>query len=139
MRQRSEIPGRRRLSVTVETPKGGARVMRWPWQRTEHRASATDALVAAIQSAAQGNTTGDWRAIAALESAVSLYCLLRSRWQRSFVRTRESQRRSMPPFLAMVARALIRRGEFCGGVGRHASARAGDPACGQLGCSRWTG
>ena len=49
--------------------------MRWPWQRTEHRgASATDALVAAqILGAAQGHTTGDWRAIAALESAVSLY------------------------------------------------------------------
>ena len=85
----------------------------WPWQqrRTEHRASATDALVAQILSAAQGSTTGDWRAIAALESAVSLYA---SAFAVSTVICEDSRVTAAlsPSFLSMVARALIRRGEF---------------------------
>ena len=85
--------------------------MRWPWQRTEHRASATDALVAAIQSAAQGHTTGDGRAIAALEAAVSLYS---SAFAVATVRCENARVTAAltPSFLAMVARALIRRGEY---------------------------
>ena len=85
--------------------------MRWPWQRTEHRASATDALVQAMLSAAQGHTTGDWRAIAALESAVSLYA---SAFAVSTVRCENARVTAAltPSFLAMVARALIRRGEY---------------------------
>ena len=87
--------------------------MRWPWQRAEHRASATDALVQTILSAAQGSTTGDWRAIAALESAVSLYA---SAFAVSTVICENARVTAAltPSFLSMVARALIRRGEFCG-------------------------
>ena len=85
--------------------------MRWPWQRTEHRASATDALVAAIQSAAQGNATGDWRSLAALETAVSLYA---SCFGVATVSCEDKRVTAAltPSFLAMVARALIRRGEY---------------------------
>ena len=84
--------------------------MRWPWQRTEHRATATDALVAAIV-AAQGNTTGDWRAIAALETAVSLYA---SAMAVSTVICENARVTAAltPAFLSMVARALIRGGEY---------------------------
>ena len=60
------VPKLRRasISLTLEKATGGARLMRWPWEkRTEHRASATDALVAQILSAAQGSTTGDWRTL----------------------------------------------------------------------------
>ena len=87
--------------------------MRWPWQRTEHRAAATDALLAQILSAAQGHTTGDWRAIAALETAVSLYA---SAFAVSTVICENARITAAltPSFLSMVARALIRRGEFCG-------------------------
>ena len=85
--------------------------MRWPWQRTEHRASATDALVAQILGAAQGHTTGDWRAIAALEAAVSLYA---SAFAVATVSCEDKRVTAAltPSFLAMVARALIRRGEY---------------------------
>ena len=82
-----------------------------PWQRTEHRASATDALVQAILGAAQGNTTGDWRAIAALETAVSLYA---SAFAVSTVHCENARVTAAltPSFLSTVARALIRHGEF---------------------------
>ena len=85
--------------------------MRWPWQRTEHRATSTDAIVAAILHAAQGNTTGDWRAIAALETAVSLYA---SAFAVSTVHCENARVTAAltPSFLAGVARALIRRGEY---------------------------
>ena len=85
--------------------------MRWPWQRTEHRATATDGLVAAMLSAAQGNTTGDWRAIAALETATSLYS---TAFAVATVSCEDSRVTAAltPSFLSMVARALIRRGEF---------------------------
>ena len=85
--------------------------MRWPWQRTEHRATSTDAIVAAILHAAQGNTTGDCRAIAALETAVSLYA---SAFAVSTVICENARVTAAltPSFLATVARALIRRGEY---------------------------
>ena len=85
--------------------------MRWPWARTEHRASATDALVQAILGAAQGKATGDWRAIAALETAVSLYA---SAFAVSTVICENARVTAAltPSFLATVARSLIRRGEY---------------------------
>ena len=85
--------------------------MRWPWQRTEHRASATDALVAAIVAAAGNQGTGDHRAIAAVETAAGLYAAALSSAK---VETDDAQvaARLTPAFLSMMARALIRRGEF---------------------------
>ena len=85
--------------------------MRWPWQRSEHRASATDALVAAILGAAQGNATGDHRAIAAVETAAGLYG---AAFASARVVTDDARvaARLTPAFLSMVARSLIRRGEF---------------------------
>ena len=87
----------------------------WPWTRTEHRASATDALVAAILGAAQGNTTGDWRAIAALETAVSLYA---SAFAVSTVHCENARVTAAltPSFLSTVARALIRHGELLAAI-----------------------
>ena len=89
--------------------------MRWPWARPEHRASATDALVQAILGAAQGNATGDWRAIAALETAVSLYA---SAFAVSTVICENARVTAAltPSFLATVARALIRRGEYLAAI-----------------------
>ena len=85
--------------------------MRWPWQRSEHRASATDALVAAIQAAAGGAVTGDHRAIAAVETAAGLYG---AAFASARVVTDDTlvAERLTPAWLSMVARALIRRGEF---------------------------
>ena len=87
--------------------------MRWPFQkqRTEHRASATDALIAAIQAAAGNQGTGDYRAIAAVETAAGLYAaaFAAARVVTDDARVKE---RLTPAFLAMVARSLIRRGEF---------------------------
>ena len=85
--------------------------MRWPWQRTEHRASATDALVAAIVAAASNQVTGDHRAIAAVETAAALYG---AAFAVARVETDDARvaARLTPAFLSMMARALIRRGEF---------------------------
>ena len=85
--------------------------MRWPWQRTEHRASATDALVSAIVAAAGNQGTGDHRAIAAVEIAAGLYG---AAFASARVVTDDAQlaARMTPAFRAMAARALIRRGEF---------------------------
>ena len=85
--------------------------MRWLWQRTEHRASATDALVAAIVAAAGNQGTGDYRAIAALETAAGLYA---AAFASARVVTDDARvaERLTPAWLAMVARSLIRRGEF---------------------------
>ena len=85
--------------------------MRWPWQRTEHRASATDALVAAIVAAAGNQGTGDHRAIAAVETAAALYA---AAFASARVVTDDARvaARLTPKFLSMVARSLIRRGEF---------------------------
>ena len=85
--------------------------MRWPWQRTEHRASATDALVAAIVAAASNQVTGDHRAIAAVETAAGLYS---AAFASAKVETDDARVAALltPKFLAMVARSLIRRGEF---------------------------
>ena len=85
--------------------------MRWPWERTEHRASATDALVAAIVAAASNQGTGDYRAIAAVETAAGLYA---AAFASARVVTDDPRvaERLTPKFLATVARALIRRGEF---------------------------
>ena len=85
--------------------------MRWPWQRTEHRASATDALVAAIFAAANNQVTGDHRAIAAVETAAGLYS---AAFASARVVTDDARvaARLTPAFLSMVARSLIRRGEF---------------------------
>ena len=85
--------------------------MRWPWQRAEHRASATDALVSAIVAAANNQVTGDHRAIAAVETAAALYG---AAFAVAKVETADARvaARLTPAFLSMVARALIRRGEF---------------------------
>ena len=85
--------------------------MRWLWQRTEHRASATDALVAAIVAAAGNQGTGDHRAIAAVETAAGLYA---SAFASAEVETDDARvaARLTPAFLSMMARSLIRRGEF---------------------------
>ena len=85
--------------------------MRWPWQRTEHRASATDALVSAIVAAAGNQGTGDHRAIAAVETAAGLYA---AAFASATVETDDARvaARLTPSFLAMMARSLIRRGEF---------------------------
>ena len=87
--------------------------MRWPWARpvTETRASATDRLVALIQSEAGGTLTGDARAIAALETASKLY-------EQAFAAAKvTSAVESLavvltPNLMSMAARALIRRGEI---------------------------
>ena len=85
--------------------------MRWPWQRTEHRASATDALVSAIVAAASNQVTGDHRAIAAVEIAAGLYA---SAFASARVVTDDARvaARLTPAFLSMMARSLIRRGAF---------------------------
>ena len=85
--------------------------MRWPWQRTEHRASATDALVAALLAAAGNQTTGDSRALAAVETAAGLYA---AAFASARVVTDDARvaARLTPAFLATMARSLIRRGEF---------------------------
>ena len=81
--------------------------MRWPWQqRTESRASFTDAIVAALYAGAAGTGTRDALATAALESCAALYA-------GAFARARLEP--AVPPVtpavLALVARDLIRRGE----------------------------
>ena len=86
--------------------------MRWPWrQRSEHRASATDALVAAIQAAAGGGTLANSNAIAAVETAAGLYA---SAFASARVVTDDARvaARLTPAFLSMMARSLVRRGEF---------------------------
>ena len=85
--------------------------MRWPWQQTEHRASATDALVAAIVAAASNQVTGDPRAIAAIETAAALYG---AAFAVAKVETADArvEARLTPSFLSTMARALIRSGEF---------------------------
>ena len=85
--------------------------MRWPWQRAETRASATDALVAQILSTAQGTGTGDARSIGALETAANLYA---SAFATTAVVTDDARVKAAlsPAFLAGVARAMIRKGEY---------------------------
>ena len=86
--------------------------MRWPFhkQRTEHRASATDALVAAIQAAAGGWALADSNALASLETAVSLYS---SAFAAARVRSEGPVADLLTPeYLAMAVRAMLRRGEF---------------------------
>ena len=85
--------------------------MRWPWKPTEHRASATDSLIAAIFAAASGQTIGDHRAIAAVETASGLYA---AAFASARVVTDDAHVKAAltPKFLAMVARSLIRRGAF---------------------------
>ena len=89
--------------------------MLWPWKREEHRASATDALVAAIMHAAGGQAVGDHRAIAALETASNLYS---SAFAVAAVKTDnpDVEAALTPAFLSLIARSLIRRGEFLGAL-----------------------
>ena len=74
---RGGLQKQRRSSACISPWKrrrAGRNLMRWPWQREEHRASLRlMRLVAAIMHAAGGQAVGDHRAIAALETASNLY------------------------------------------------------------------
>ena len=82
--------------------------MRWPWQRREVREAQpfTDAVVAAIQSTATGEQTGNPAAIAALEFCASAYA-------NAFAAARiEPDIPSLTPAVrSLIGRNLIRRGE----------------------------
>ena len=111
MRQRFGIPGRRRLSVRGN---GDGRAGSNALAVAANGASSVGNRCACRRRcsvAAQGHTTGDWRAIAALESAVSLYASAFAVATVSCENARVTAALT-PSFLAMVARALIRRGEF---------------------------
>ena len=64
----------------------------------------TDAVVAALVSAASGTTTGDPSAIAALEAAAGLYA-------RCFAGAQVNHEAITPAVRALIARDLIRRGD----------------------------
>ena len=84
--------------------------MRWPWQRSEARASShTDALVSAILQAATGTATADAHRHAALETAAVFY-------QSAFAAARVDADARItaaltPSVLALIVRNLIRHGE----------------------------
>ena len=84
--------------------------MRWPWQRSEARASRhTDALVSAILQAATGTATADAHRHAALETAAVFY-------QSAFAAARVDADARItaaltPSVLALIVRNLIRHGE----------------------------
>ena len=84
----------------------------WPWSKgsPEKRESVpfTDAVVAALAAQAGGQSVGDASAIAALESAVALYSRA---FAAAVVTPAEARPLLSPPFLALLARNLIRRGE----------------------------
>ena len=86
--------------------------MRWPWQRRETRAdsSYTDALIQVLLAQATGETTAFPGATAALEACAGMV-------GRAFASARvEGAQRALevltPAVLAMIGRALIRRGEI---------------------------
>ena len=86
--------------------------MRWPWAKPapERRAAIpfTDAVVAALQAQAAGTATGDPSALAALEAAVALYSRA---FAAATVTPPEARSVLTPPYMALLARNLIRRGE----------------------------
>ena len=83
--------------------------MRWPWSRQPEvrQGSYTDAAVALLVQAAGGAASGDPNATGALEACAGLYA-------RSFAAaTVEPEMPTLTPsVMAMIARALIRRGEI---------------------------
>ncbi|MDE0201597.1 MAG: hypothetical protein OXK73_04090 [Rhodospirillaceae bacterium] len=83
--------------------------MRWPWQwgREARQSSYTDQLVNALVAHAQGTSTTDAHATAALESCAALYAAAFTR-----ARLEPMVAAATPAFLALVARTLIRRGEL---------------------------
>ena len=79
--------------------------------RVEHRASYTDTLVAAIQSAASGEAGVNVAALGPLEIAAGL-------WSRAFASAVVTPQTTAtaavtPAILAMIGRELVRRGECC--------------------------
>ena len=85
--------------------------MRWPWKResrAEHRASYTDALVAAFESAAGDGSAASSAATAALETAAGLY-------GRAFASAQVSGPRAdvlTAEVRAELGRRMIRQGEY---------------------------
>ena len=86
--------------------------MRWPFTKREpeRRQSVpfTDAVVAALAAEAGGQSVGDPSAIAALEAAVTLYGRA---FAAATVTPAGARPLLSPPFLSLLARNLIRRGE----------------------------
>ena len=83
--------------------------MRWPWSKPEKRETQpfTDAVIQAIVSQAEGTTPGDPAQTWAMETAANLYA-------RAFAAAKVTGDRTSalsPPYLAHIARNLIRRGE----------------------------
>ena len=84
----------------------------WPFRKREpeKRESVpfTDAVVAALTAQAAGTATGDPSAIAALEAAVALYSRA---FAAATVTPAEARSLLTAPYMALLARNLIRRGE----------------------------
>ena len=80
--------------------------MRWPWQRTETRASFTDAVVEALLADASDTSTKTAAKTAALEAVAGIYAA-------AFARAVPDPEipALTPACLALIARDLIRRGE----------------------------
>ena len=88
--------------------------MKWPWEsKIEHRAdsSYTDALIAAITANAKGQTTAFPTAVGALEAASGL---VGRAFASAVVESTSTPvlRALTPSCLALIGRALIRRGEL---------------------------
>ena len=92
----------------------------WPFARTEKRAQQgggsqggagfTDAIVRALEAQAAGGTTADPSATAALEAAAGSYA--RAFALAEVAPATPATRALTPGLLALMARDLIRRGEF---------------------------
>ena len=97
----------------------------WPFQRAEKRsaqgggsqggAGFTDAIVGALLAQAAGGATADASSTAALEAAVSSYA--RAFAVAEVTPATPATRALSPAVLALMARDLIRRGEFCHVIG----------------------
>lgn len=96
--------------------------MRWPFGRTEKRASSqgsgsqggasfTDAVVQALLAQAAGGVTADPSATAALEAAAGAYA--RAFAVADVTPDTPATRALTPALLGLAARCLIRAGEFC--------------------------
>ena len=85
--------------------------MRWPWQKSNKRASAnyTDAVVAALLTQVQGTASATAGATAALEACASLYAACFS--AATVKGPARSESLLKPALLAHFARHLIRAGE----------------------------
>ena len=88
--------------------------MKWPFARTEKRAQGgagfTDAIVRALEAQAAGGATADPSATAALEAAAGSYA--RAFALAEVAPATPATRALTPGLLALMARDLIRRGEF---------------------------